>query len=81
MREEEIIQIIPAQFGWFAYGRDEQGTEFLAPVALWALVDSSAGVRRVVGLTAHGLGQVSRIEEMAGFVEYRHVSQEDGGGA
>jgi hypothetical protein len=81
VREEEIIQIIPAQFGWFAYGRDEQGTEFLAPVALWALVDSSAGVRRVVGLTAHGLGQVSRIEEMAGFVEYRHVSQEDRGGA
>ena len=76
MREEEIIQVVPAQSGWFAYGRDEQGSEFLAPVALWALVDSSSGVRRVVGLTAHGLGQVSRIEEMAGFVEYRHVFQE-----
>jgi len=76
VREEEIIQVAAAQFGWFAYGRDEQGAEFLAPVALWALVESSAGVRRVVGLTAHRLGQVSRIEELPGFVEYRHISQE-----
>ena len=76
MREEEIIQVVPAQFGWFAYGRDEQGAEFLAPVALWALVESSAGVRRVVGLAAHGLGQVSRVEEMTRFIEYRHISQE-----
>jgi hypothetical protein len=78
VREEEIIQVVPAQFGWFAYGRDEQGAEFLTPVALWALVESSGSVRRVVGLTAHGLGQVSHIEELPGFVEYRHVSQEDG---
>jgi hypothetical protein len=82
VREEEIIQVVPAQFGWFAYGRDGQGgAEFLTPVALWALVDSSAGVRRVVGLTAHGLDQVSRVEELPGFVEYRHVSQEHEGGA
>jgi hypothetical protein len=80
LREEEIIQVVPAQFGWFAYGRAEQGgAEFLAPVALWALVDSSAGVRRVVGLTAHGLGHVSRVEELEGFVEYRHVSQGEEG--
>ena len=79
MREEEIIQVVPAQSGWFAYGRGGQGNaEFLAPVALWALVDSSAGVRRVVGLTAHGLGHVSRVEELEGFVEYRHVSQGEG---
>ncbi len=55
MREEEIIQVIPGHFGWFAYGRDEQGAEFLTPVAMWALVESSGNVRRVVGLTAHGL--------------------------
>ena len=80
MREEEIIQVVPAQFGWFAYGREgEEGAEFLTPVALWALVDSSAGVRRVVGLTAHGLGHVTRVEELEGFVEYRHVSQEGEG--
>jgi hypothetical protein len=80
LREEEIIQVVPAQVGWFAYGREgEGGAEFLTPVALWALVDSSAGVRRVVGLTAHGLGQVSRVEELLGFVEYRHVSQEGEG--
>jgi hypothetical protein len=80
VREEEIIQVVPAQFGWFAYGRDEQGgAEFLTPVALWALVDSSAGVRRVVGLTAHGLGHVTRVEELEGFVEYRHVAQEEEG--
>ena len=81
MREEEIVQVVPAQFGWFAYGRDEGqgGAEFLAPVALWALVDSSAGVRRVVGLTAHGLAQVSRVEELPGFVEYRYLSQEEEG--
>ncbi len=76
MREEEIVQVVPGHFGWFAYGRDEQGVEFLAPVALWALVESSAGVRRVVGLTAHGLAQVTRVEELPGFVEYRYVSQE-----
>ena len=80
MREEEIIQVVPAQFGWFAYGRDGQGgAEFLTPVALWALVDSSAGVRRVVGLTAHGLGHVTRVEELPGFVGYRLVSQEKEG--
>jgi len=79
VREEEIIQVIPGHFGWFAYGRDEQGTEFLTPVALWALVESSGNVRRVVGLTAHGLEQVTRVEELPGFVEYRHVSQEEGG--
>ena len=78
MREEEIIQVVPAQFGWFAYGREGQGAEFLTPVALWALVESSGSVRRVVGLTAHGLGQVTRVEELPGFVEYRHVSQEEG---
>ena len=80
MREEEIIQVVPAQFGWFAYGRDEQSAEFLTPVALWALVESSGNVRRVVGLTAHGLDHVTRVEELPGFVEYRHVSQEGGGG-
>ena len=80
MREEEIIQVVPAQFGWFAYGREEQGgAEFLTPVALWALVDSSAGVRRVVGLSAHGLGQLTRVEDLPGFVEYRHVAQEEEG--
>jgi hypothetical protein len=79
VREEEIVQVVPAQFGWFAYGREEQGgAEFLTPVALWALVESSGNVRRVVGLTAHGLGQVTRVEELPGFVEYRHVSQEEG---
>jgi hypothetical protein len=79
VREEEIVQVVPAQFGWFAYGREEQGgTEFLTPVVLWALVESSGNVRRVVGLTAHGLGQVTRVEELPGFVEYRHVSQEEG---
>ena len=81
MSEEEIVQIVPAPLGWYAYGRDEQGAEFLAPVTLWALVQSSAGVRRVVGLTAHGLGQVSRIEELPGFVEYRYVAQEEENGA
>jgi hypothetical protein len=56
-----MIQVVPAQFGWFAYGRAEQGgAEFLAPVALWALVDSSSGVRRVVGLTAHGLATTGK---------------------
>ncbi len=79
MREEEIVQVVPVQFGWFAYGRDEQGAEFLTPVALWALVESSGNVRRVVGLTAHGLGQLTRVEELPGFVEYRHVAQEEGG--
>ena len=76
MREEEIIQVIPGHFGWFAYGRDEQGAEFLAPVACWALVESSGNVRPVVGLTAHGLEQVTRVEGLPGFVEYPHVSQE-----
>ena len=79
MREEEIVQVVPVQFGWFAYGRDEQGVEFLTPVALWALVESSGNVRRVVGLTAHGLGQLTRVEELPGFVEYRRVAQEEGG--
>ena len=79
MREEEIVQVVPVQFGWFAYGRDEQGAEFLTPVALWALVESSGNVRRVVGLTAHGLGQLTRVEELPGFVEYRQVAQEEGG--
>jgi len=41
-------------------------------------VESSSNVRRVVGLAAHGLGRVTRIEELPGFVEYRHVSQEEG---
>ena len=79
MREEEIVQVVSAQFGWFAYGRDEEGgAEFLTPVALWALVESSGSVRRVVGLTAHGLGQLTRVEELPGFVEYRYVSEEGG---
>ena len=79
MREEEIVQIVPAQWGWYAYGHDEQGAEFLSPVACWALVESSGSVRRVVGLTAHGLGAVERIEDLPGFAEYRYVSE--GGGA
>ncbi len=78
MREEEIIQVIPGHFGWFAYGRDEQGAEFLAPVSCWALVESSGNVRRVVGLTVHGLGHVTRVEELPGCVEDRYVSQEEG---
>jgi hypothetical protein len=78
VREEEIIQVVPGHFGWFAYGRVEQGAEFLTPVAMWALVESSSNVRRVVGLTAHGLERVTRVEELPGFVEYRHVSQEAG---
>ena len=59
--------MVPAQFGWFAYGRDGQGgAEFLTPVAMWALVESSGSVRRVVGLSAHGLGKVTRVEELPG---------------
>ena len=78
MREEEIVQIVPAPLGWYAYGQDGQGVEFLAPVTLWALVQSSAGVRRVVGLSAHGNSSVSRVEDLGGFVEYRYVSDEGG---
>jgi hypothetical protein len=44
-----------------------------------ALHDQHSGQKhRVVGLTAHGLGQLTRVEELLGFVEYRHVSQEGG---
>jgi hypothetical protein len=32
----------------------------------------------VVGLTAHGLDHVTRVEDLPGFVEYRHVAQEEG---
>ena len=78
MREEEIVQIVPAPLGWYAYGQDEQGAEFLAPVALWALVESSSNVRRVVGLSAHGNSSVSLVEDLPGFVEYRYVSEEGG---
>ncbi len=78
MREEEIVQIIPGSWGWYAYGQDEQGVEFLAPVACWALVESSSNVHRVVGLGAHGLGSVSRVEDLPGFVEYRYVPEEGG---
>jgi len=35
VREEEIMQIIAAPWGWYAHGQDEQGVEFLAPAALW----------------------------------------------
>ena len=77
MREEGVVRIVPAPRGWHAYGQDEQGVEFLAPVACWALVQSSSNVRRVVGLGAHGLGSVSRVEEVPGFVEYRYVSEEE----
>ena len=78
MREEEIMQITPALWGWYAYGQDEQGVEFLTPVVCWALVESSGNVRRVVGLGAHELGSVSRVEDLPGFVEYRYVSEEGG---
>jgi hypothetical protein len=78
VREEEIMQIIAAPRGWYAYGQDEQGVEFLAPVALWALVESSSNVRRVVGLSAHGNSSVSRVEDLPGFVQYRYVSEEGG---
>ena len=78
MREDEIVQIVPAPRGWYAYGQDEQGVEFLAPVALWALVESSSNVRRVVGLSAHGYSSVSRVEDSPGFVHYRYVSEEGG---
>jgi hypothetical protein len=78
VREEEIMQIIPAPWGWYAYGQDEQGVEFLAPVALWALVESNGNVRRVVGLSAHGNSAVARVEDLPGFVEYRYVSEEGG---
>ena len=78
MREEEIKQIVPAPRGWYAYGQDGQGVEFLAPVVCWALVESSSNVRRVVGLGAHGLGSVSRVEDLPGFVEYRYVPEEGG---
>ena len=50
--------------------------EFLAPVVCWALIEPSSNVRRVVGLGAHGLGPVSRVEDLPGFVEYRYVSEE-----
>ncbi len=78
MREEEIKQIFSAPRGWYAYGQDGQGVEFLAPVVCWALIESSSNVRRVVGLGAHGLGSVSRVEDLPGFVEYRYVSEEGG---
>ena len=78
MREEEIVQIVSAPWGWYAYGQDEQGVEFLAPVLCWALVESSSNVRRVVGLSAHGNSSVSRVEDLPGFVEYRYVPEEGG---
>jgi hypothetical protein len=34
VREEEIVQIIPAPWGWYAYGQDEQGVEFLCTPVL-----------------------------------------------
>jgi len=76
VREDEIVQIVPAPGGWYAYGQDGQGVEFLAPVVCWALIEPSSNVRRVVGLGAHGLGPVSRVEDLPGFVEYRYVSEE-----
>jgi hypothetical protein len=79
VREGEIVQIIPAPWGWYAYGQDEQGVELLAPVDCGALVESSSNVRRVVGLGAYGLGSVSRVEDLPGLVEYRYAP--DGGAA
>ncbi len=48
MREEEIMQITPALWGWYAYGQDEQGVEFLTPVVCGALVESSGNASRLV---------------------------------
>ncbi len=73
MREEKIIQIVPAQRGWYTYGHDEQGAEFLVPVACWALVESSGNMRHVAGLTAHG--SLERAEDLPGFAEYGFVPE------
>ncbi len=59
MREEEIVQIVPAPWGWYAYGQDEQGVEFLAPVLCWALVESSSNVRRVVAWARTGWARLA----------------------
>ena len=81
MREEEVVRNVRAPRGRYAYGQDEQGVEFLAPVALWALVQSSESGRRVVGLGAHGNGSVGGVEDSPGFAEYRYVSQGEDEGA
>ena len=78
MRRDEVTQIAPATPGWYAYGKDGGGEEFLSPVACWALGESNSGVRYVVGMCAHRQGSVEAATDMAGFVEYRYLPEEAG---
>ena len=71
MRKDEIAQLVPAYPGWYAYGKDEGGNEFLSPIACWALAEGSSGVRYVVGMCAHRRGSVEAATDAPGFIEYR----------
>jgi hypothetical protein len=51
VRKDEITQITSALPGWYAYGKDADGREFLSPIVCWALVESSAGGRYVQACT------------------------------
>ncbi|MBV9455855.1 MAG: hypothetical protein JOZ19_17345 [Rubrobacter sp.] len=77
MREDDIVQITPAQPGWCAYGRSQDGMEFLSPIICWALAENSrTGSRYVAGLCAHRRGSVGLAAAEPGFIEYRYMLDE-----
>jgi hypothetical protein len=75
VRQDDIVQITPAHPGWYAYGKEEDGVEFLTPIVCWALAESSAGIRYVAGLCAHRRGLVAVAANEPGFVEYRYMPE------
>ncbi|MBV9452869.1 MAG: hypothetical protein JOZ19_01915 [Rubrobacter sp.] len=76
MREDDIVQITPAQPGWYAYGESEDGDEFLTPVICWALAENSrTGSRYVADLCANRRGSVGLAATEPGFIEHRYVPE------
>jgi hypothetical protein len=65
-----IVQLITAGPGWYARYR-APGRSTVAAVALWALIETDAGVRRIVGVAPDEDGSLScHAEEAPGFERY-----------
>ena len=73
LAECSITHLVPAAPGWHAQYHDGSRTN-LAAVALWALVSSDAGGRRIVGIAPGPAGMSCHAEEAPNFDRYVFVS-------
>jgi hypothetical protein len=76
--EEKVIQIMPGT-GWLAvYYRSEAPYFEESRLVMWAIIEDTAGNRRIAALDTDEAGHLNEVQQAAHFLTFAHMDDSSG---